>query len=294
MPWFKVDDGFHAHRKVAKLGHDDSDAITLWTLAGSWSADQLTDGWVPEYVAARLDRDYERRAAALVRVGLWEEAEQDGEKGWQFHGWSEPGRNLTAEQVNAERAATAERQRRFRNKVKGTEERNAVTNTSVTDPRNAPVTDPLPFPSLPTEEVLRTSSSASRKRSAPAAKRGTRIPDDFHLTDDMRAWGLKNAPAVNGERETLKFINYYRSAPGHRGVRIDWDRTWQNWILKAADDYRAPTNGNVLAHPTANGYTPRPSATERSIAEAEAAGEEAKRILAAMRQTGHPQFGSPA
>lgn len=156
VPHFRVDDNFHAHRKVAKLGVEGIDAIGLWTLAGSWSADQLSDGWVPEYVAARLDPGYEGRAAKLVRVGLWQETERDGERGWQFNGWSEPGRNLTSEQVKAERAATADRQRRFRSRVKGTDaateradDRNAVTNASVTDPSNGAVTDPLPFPSFP-------------------------------------------------------------------------------------------------------------------------------------------------
>lgn len=159
MPFFRVDDGLHAHKKIARLGRDDFDAIALWTIAGSWSAHQLTDGWVPEYVAARLDPDHERRAKALVRVGLWEEAEREGERGWQFHDWSDVGRNPTAEQVKAERAATAERQRRFRERLKGTGkpksggaaqsddgaeedgDRNAVTGPLVTPP--------FPFHSVP-------------------------------------------------------------------------------------------------------------------------------------------------
>jgi len=179
MPWFKVDDGFHAHHKVAKLGPDHSDALSLWVVAGSWSADQLTDGWVPEYVAARLDVHYAERAKALVRVGLWGTAERDGEPGWLFHGWSDPGRNPTSEQVKAEREATAERQRRFRDRVKGTKrpagdgsetasempneapESNAVTNAV----SHGPVTAPVPFRSVPflsmEEEELLTSATAS-------------------------------------------------------------------------------------------------------------------------------------
>lgn len=258
MPHFRVDDNFHAHRKVAKLGVDGIDAIGLWTLAGSWSADQLSDGWVPEYVAARLDPGYADRAAKLVRVGLWQETERDGERGWLFNGWSEPGRNLTSEQVKAERAATADRQRRFRNRVKGTgaptertDDRNAVTNASVTDPRNGAVTDPLPFLSLPTEEVLRTSSLPPRKRAAAATK-GTRIPDDFTLTDDMRTWGQANHPTVDGERETAAFIDYWRSTPGAKGVKLDWQATWRNWIRRAADRAPAPANGHMPRTSTAD------------------------------------------
>ena len=39
MTWFKVDDKFHSHRKVAALGADVA-ALSLWVVAGSWSADQ--------------------------------------------------------------------------------------------------------------------------------------------------------------------------------------------------------------------------------------------------------------
>lgn len=125
MTWFKVDDKFHSHAKVARLG-DDSDALALWVVAGSWCADQLTDGWIPAYVARRLDPDSVRRAAALVRVGLWKEHIQEGEKGWLFHGWNDEGRQPTAEQVQQERALKTERQRRWREKHRAESGRFAV------------------------------------------------------------------------------------------------------------------------------------------------------------------------
>lgn len=175
MPYFRVDDGLHSHRKVLKLGPENFDALALWTIAGSWSAHYLTDGWVPEYVAASLDVHYAERAKALVRVGLWVPAERDGEPGWNFHGWSDPGRNPTAEQVTAERAATAERQRKFRERAKGTaptrvepaseepqpgDESNGVT--------EALVTPPFPFLSVPFQEEQEPSSSATASPPADA------------------------------------------------------------------------------------------------------------------------------
>jgi hypothetical protein len=188
MPWFKVDDGFHAHHKVAKLGPDHSDALALWVVAGSWSADQLTDGWVPEYVAARLDIHYAERAKALVRVGLWVAAERDGEPGWLFHGWSEPGRNPTSEQVKAEREATAERQRRFRDKIKGTKKDagnppEVAPETPAEDPEsnavtNGLVTEPVPFRSVPflsiEEEPLSSATATPRPDNTNTASKRTR------------------------------------------------------------------------------------------------------------------------
>jgi hypothetical protein len=123
MTWFKVDDGLHAHRKAVRAGVP---AMGLWVLAGSWSANQLTDGWVPDYIAARLDPAYKAHAASLVAAGLWVAGEHDGDSGWWFHQWAE--QQPSREQVLTDRAAAAERQRRARERAK--ERREAERNNS--------------------------------------------------------------------------------------------------------------------------------------------------------------------
>ena len=76
MSWFKIDDKLHSHKKVARL-HGIA-PMGLWALAGSWSSNQETDGFIPEYIAERIDQDFAEHAAELVRVGLWEVDEIDG------------------------------------------------------------------------------------------------------------------------------------------------------------------------------------------------------------------------
>jgi hypothetical protein len=80
MPWVRFDDQFPIHRKVKGL----TDAeFRLHTEAIFWCARNLTDG----YVARDELRDVsgiskpERHLAALVRRGLWVEAEG----GWLIH-----------------------------------------------------------------------------------------------------------------------------------------------------------------------------------------------------------------
>lgn len=82
MPWFKVDDKLHDHRKARKAGRS---AMGVWVLAGSWCMASESDGFVPASVLARwgTKRDAER----LVAVGLWYPDEQDDEDGWRFHDW---------------------------------------------------------------------------------------------------------------------------------------------------------------------------------------------------------------
>ena len=100
MPWFKVDDKLHDHRKARSAGKS---AMGVWVLAGSWSADNLTDGFVPVSILPRWGNS--RDAAKLCEVGLWHPDTQDGEQGWRFHEWTE--RQPTRAQKMAERAERA-------------------------------------------------------------------------------------------------------------------------------------------------------------------------------------------
>ncbi|MEU5258963.1 HNH endonuclease [Amycolatopsis sp. NPDC021455] len=95
MVWFKIDDGFYDHRKVFDLSDS---AVALWTRAGSWSARNLTNGFVPANLPARLCGDPETAIRELVDRALW----QRTRGGFQFHDWTDY--NPTAEQVKAKRA----------------------------------------------------------------------------------------------------------------------------------------------------------------------------------------------
>ncbi len=91
--WMKIDDGLHAHRKTraALKGHPDktrdAGAIGIWTLAGSWAAQNRTDGWVPEDELDRWDDQWEALVERLVKAGFWWPHERNGERGYGFTDW---------------------------------------------------------------------------------------------------------------------------------------------------------------------------------------------------------------
>lgn len=109
-------------------------------------------------------------------------------------------------------------------RVVGTKAKGVVTATHTPQP-----TTPVPsrtasaMPPAPTGEAK------------PAQKRGTRLPEDFAVTDDMRAWFAENCRGVDGPRETEKFRNYWRAKSGKDATKIDWPATWRNWMLTAAE-----------------------------------------------------------
>lgn len=80
MTWFKVDDHLHTHPKVLEAGNS---AIGLWVRAGSWSAQQLTSGFIPTKLARQYGSAKDIRT--LVDTGLWLRVEG----GYRFHDWSD-------------------------------------------------------------------------------------------------------------------------------------------------------------------------------------------------------------
>jgi hypothetical protein len=80
--------------------------------------------------------------------------------------------------------------------------------------------------------------------SSPTKKRATRLPSEFFLSAEMKAWAAEECPTVDLKTETKKFCNHYRSISGKNSVRLDWVLTWENWILGARDKYGASNESN--------------------------------------------------
>lgn len=69
-----------------------------------------------------------------------------------------------------------------------------------------------------------------------ARKRGTRIPDDFPLTAEMRTWAETNAEWADVDREHAKFCDYWAAKTGQAATKLDWNKTWRNWLRRASDE----------------------------------------------------------
>lgn len=83
---------------------------------------------------------------------------------------------------------------------------------------------------------------------SPAAQpktKGSRLPDQFFLTAEMKAYAAEKRPDVDVILETEKFCNHFRSAAGQKGVKLNWQLTWKNWILNAGQYGKSnQRNGN--------------------------------------------------
>lgn len=64
-------------------------------------------------------------------------------------------------------------------------------------------------------------------------KRGTRIPEPFLLTADMKAWAAAEVPGLDVIAHTREFVDHWRAASGASATKLDWVATWRNWMRKA-------------------------------------------------------------
>ena len=116
-----------------------------------------------------------------------------------------------------------ERQSRFRDKNKRAN--NALHNGLITGDVTAP------------EAEAEAEAEAEKSLEAVPAtiqKRGTRLPNDWKLPEDLRAWARACRPDVDADMEAEKFRDYWHAKAGTGAIKVDWTATWRNWIRNAS------------------------------------------------------------
>jgi hypothetical protein len=143
-------------------------ALGLWAVAGSWSSDHLTDGFVPDHMIPLLSRGASELVEELVAARLWKRTRG----GYLFHEWHSNGdgtkRNPSKKEVVDNRTKRAEAGRKgglasgkSRSKPRSNGEANA--SASVRESLN-----PRPVPSSPEGTRTDTGSQSSSRRNARA------------------------------------------------------------------------------------------------------------------------------
>lgn len=147
MPWFKVDDKLHSAPKLLSIPRKFRlAALGLWTISGSWSADQLTDGRVPDYMVEEWGGT-KTLVDWLVKAGLWQKVDDAS----QFKNWGEY--QPTKADIESEREKNREKLRKWREKQQGKNQDETGLQTEYEPERN-PAPDPTrPDPTRPIEEA---------------------------------------------------------------------------------------------------------------------------------------------
>lgn len=229
--WFKVDDAFFSNPKTAMLSDG---ATALWLRSGSWSAQQLTGGFIPTRMVPMF-RGSDDSVRELCDVGLWER--DDERDGYWFHDWSDyqpDGEEVDALRRKRSEAGKRGANRRWSRKTVDENGKNGKTdgkchgkpmaNAWQTDGKSMANACPVPVPVPDKKEKEEYSSSFSKETTAdeylengrPEADRQiSRQYPNLDLTD---AWGA--------------FMQHHH---GETRTIADWTRLWKGWCQRRAN-----------------------------------------------------------
>lgn len=228
MPWFKIDDGFYTSRKVLSIPRTCRlAAVGLWTMAGNWSARELTDGVVPEYVLAEVGAT-SRLRQALVEARLWLD---HGSAGIEFYEWAsyQPTRAQIEHEREKERIRK-EKWRSSRGDTDGTPPSVPAVSRGVSRQASG-----HPDPTRPDPTLTTTSNEVVER----PAKRGSRLSPNWLPSPESIEKIRQEAPGVDPKAEHSMFVDYWIAQPGQKGVKTDWDATWRNWMRRKQADLKA-------------------------------------------------------
>ncbi len=62
--------------------------------------------------------------------------------------------------------------------------------------------------------------------------KGKRLPETWSLSPVLHEWATTDFPDADLDREEEMFIDYFKAAPGAKGLRLDWDSTFRNWMRR--------------------------------------------------------------
>lgn len=241
--WFKVDDSFFSNPKTAMLSDG---ATALWLRSGSWSAQQLTGGFVPARMVPMF-RGSDDSVRELCDVGLWER--DDELDGYWFHDWSDyqpDGEEVDALRRKRSEAGKRGANRRWNRKTVDENGKNGKTdgkchgkpmanawqtdgkrmaNAWQTDGKSMANSCPVPVPVPDKKEKEEEYSSFSKEIGVSdfelmteKAHANADIIRDYPKLDLSDAWNAFNS-RHSGE---TRFVN-------------DWTRLWKGWCQRRAN-----------------------------------------------------------
>ncbi|WP_447779104.1 helix-turn-helix domain-containing protein [Aeromonas veronii] len=105
--------------------------------------------------------------------------------------------------------------------------------------------DPVIDPKIPP-----ISPQGERAAESSAPRRGTRLPNDWFLPADWGKWASQETgwPRERILLEAATFADYWQSLPGAKATKLDWEKTWRNWVRRAASSFSTAAQRKPLAN----------------------------------------------
>lgn len=73
-------------------------------------------------------------------------------------------------------------------------------------------------------------SDSDLKKSRATRSRGSRLPSGWKPSENLEAWASKERPDLDQRITLERFCDYWHAVPGSKGLKLDWDGTFRNWV----------------------------------------------------------------
>lgn len=105
---------------------------------------------------------------------------------------------------------------------------------------------PSPDKSAP-QTPLQNNPIPSPPFKSPSSRRGTRLEADFEPPGDWIDWAVEKRGWSRSEAidECECFARYWQAKPGRDAVKLDWPKTWQNWVVNSRRRQEARQDGGL-------------------------------------------------
>lgn len=98
-------------------------------------------------------------------------------------------------------------------------------------------------PALTREEKAREEEKRDTDVSPKVSVKGSRLKADWSLPESWCDWAREQGLTLDViRREADRFRDYWLGVAGAKGIKLDWEATWRNWMRKRIED-AAPKDG---------------------------------------------------
>jgi hypothetical protein len=101
------------------------------------------------------------------------------------------------------------------------------------------------------DAIPETEREGEKEAKTKKNKLGSRLAQDWILPDDWEYWANKLRPELNAKLVADQFKDYWIAQPGQKGVKLDWEATWRNWVRNTNAPKNNPADiGRVTVPPS--------------------------------------------
>lgn len=109
--------------------------------------------------------------------------------------------------------------------------------------------DPPNRPPTGAPKTQKPEARSQKKKEEPngsSKKKGCRLDPSWQLPKPWGEWAIaKGLTEAETRNQAERFRNYWIAVPGAKGVKLDWEATWRNWVLRAIDSPANPKGQQI-------------------------------------------------